>query len=246
VTTTLSVVIPCYDETATLAKCVARVRSIASQDLAVEIAIVDDASTDDSLATATVLADRHSEIKVYSHEVNRGKGAALRTGFSKVTGDFVAVQDADLEYDPNDLVRLLEPLIAGKADVAFGSRYLSTGPHRVLYFWHSVGNQFLTLISNIFTDLNLTDMETCYKVFKREVIQSIEIEEDRFGFEPEIVAKLADRRLRIYEMGISYDGRTYAEGKKIGISDAFRALFIAFLDTTREAHPSQFSSVCTA
>jgi dolichol-phosphate mannosyltransferase len=246
VTTTLSVVIPCYNETATLAQCVARVRAIASQDLAVEIVIVDDASTDDSLAAAGVLADRHPEIKVYSHEVNQGKGAALRTGFSKVAGDFVAVQDADLEYDPNDLVRLLEPLTAGKADVALGSRYLSTGPHRVLYFWHSVGNQFLTLISNIFTDLNLTDMETCYKVFKREVIQSIEIEEDRFGFEPEIVAKLADRRLRIYEMGISYDGRTYAEGKKIGISDAFRALFIAFLDTTREAHPSQFSSSCTA
>jgi len=220
---------------ATLAQCVARVRAIASEDLALEIVIVDDASTDDSLATAGDLADRHPEVKVYSHEVNQGKGAALRTGFSKVTGDFVAVQDADLEYDPNDLVRLLEPLIAGKADVAFGSRYLSTGPHRVLYFWHSVGNQFLTLISNIFTDLNLTDMETCYKVFKREVIQSIEIEEDRFGFEPEIVAKLADRRLRIYEMGISYDGRTYAEGKKIGISDAFRALYCVFRYNARSA-----------
>jgi len=235
VPTTLSVVIPCYNEMATLAQCVARVRAIASEDLALEIVIVDDASTDDSLATAGDLADRHPEVKVYSHEVNQGKGAALRTGFSKVTGDFVAVQDADLEYDPNDLVRLLEPLIAGKADVAFGSRYLSTGPHRVLYFWHSVGNQFLTLISNIFTDLNLTDMETCYKVFKREVIQSIEIEEDRFGFEPEIVAKLADRRLRIYEMGISYDGRTYAEGKKIGISDAFRALYCVFRYNARSA-----------
>jgi len=233
--TTLSVVIPCYNEMATLAQCVARVRAIASEDLALEIVIVDDASTDDSLATAGDLADRHPEVKVYSHEVNQGKGAALRTGFSKVTGEFVAVQDADLEYDPNDLVRLLEPLIAGKADVAFGSRYLSTGPHRVLYFWHSVGNQFLTLISNIFTDLNLTDMETCYKVFKREVIQSIEIEEDRFGFEPEIVAKLADRRLRIYEMGISYDGRTYAEGKKIGISDAFRALYCVFRYNARSA-----------
>jgi len=235
VPTTLSVVIPCYNEMATLAQCVARVRAIASEDLALEIVIVDDASTDDSLATAGDLADRHPEVKVYSHEVNQGKGAALRTGFSKVTGEFVAVQDADLEYDPNDLVRLLEPLIAGKADVAFGSRYLSTGPHRVLYFWHSVGNQFLTLISNIFTDLNLTDMETCYKVFKREVIQSIEIEEDRFGFEPEIVAKLADRRLRIYEMGISYDGRTYAEGKKIGISDAFRALYCVFRYNARSA-----------
>ena len=234
-TTTLSVVIPCYNEAATLARCVARVRAIASEDLTVEIVIVDDASTDDSLARAEALADRHPEIKVYSHELNKGKGAALRTGFSKVTGDFVAVQDADLEYDPNDLVRLLEPLLAGKADVAFGSRYLSTGPHRVLYFWHSVGNQFLTLISNIFTDLNLTDMETCYKVFKREVIQSIEIEENRFGFEPEIVAKLADLRLRIYEMGISYDGRTYAEGKKIGVSDAFRALYCIFRYNARSA-----------
>lgn len=235
VTTTLSVVIPCYNEAATLAKCVARVRAIASQDLAVEIVIVDDASTDDSLATAGTLADRHPEISVYSHEINQGKGAALRTGFSKVTGDFVAVQDADLEYDPNDLVRLLEPLMAGKADVVFGSRFLSTEAHRVLYFWHSVGNQCLTLISNIFTDLNLTDMETCYKVFKREVIQSIEIEENRFGFEPEIVAKLADRRLRIYEMGISYDGRTYSEGKKIGSSDAFRALYCIFRYNARSA-----------
>ncbi len=224
-TTTLSVVIPCYNEMATLAKCVARVRAIASDDLAVEIVIVDDASTDESLATAEALADRHPEIKVYSHERNQGKGAALRTGFSKVTGEFVAVQDADLEYDPSDLVRLLEPLESGKADVVFGSRFLSTGPHRVLYFWHRVGNQFLTLISNIFTDLNLTDMETCYKVFKREVIQSIEIEEDRFGFEPEVVAKLAHLRLRIYEMGISYDGRTYAEGKKIGALDGLRALY---------------------
>jgi glycosyltransferase involved in cell wall biosynthesis len=235
VTTTLSVVIPCYNEAATLAKCVARVRAIASQDLAVEIVIVNDASTDDSLAAAGTLADRHPEISVYSHEVNQGKGAALRTGFSKVTGDFVAVQDADLEYDPNDLVRLLEPLVAGKADVVFGSRFLSTEAHRVLYFWHSVGNQCLTLISNIFTDLNLTDMETCYKVFKREVIQSIEIEENRFGFEPEIVAKLADRRLRIYEMGISYDGRTYSEGKKIGASDAFRALYCIFRYNARSA-----------
>jgi dolichol-phosphate mannosyltransferase len=245
VTTTLSVVIPCYNELATLAKCVNRVSAISSQDLKVEIIIVDDASSDDSLAAAQALADLHPEIKVYAHDFNQGKGAALRTGFSKVTGDFVAVQDADLEYDPNDLVRLLEPLLSGKADVAFGSRYLSTGPHRVLYFWHSIGNQFLTLISNIFTDLNLTDMETCYKVFKREVIQSIEIEENRFGFEPEIVAKLADLRLRIYEMGISYDGRTYAEGKKIGASDAFRALYCIFRYNARSAPIAiQFALYC--
>lgn len=223
--TTLSVVIPCYNETATLEHCVDRVRAIASDRLALEIVIVNDASTDDSLAKAHALAERHPEIRVHSHEVNQGKGAALRTGFQHVTGDFVAVQDADLEYDPRDLVRLIEPLEDGRADVVLGSRFLSGGAHRVLYFWHSMGNRFLTLLSNVFTDLNLTDMETCYKVFKREIIQSIEIEENRFGFEPEIVAKLADRRLRIYEMGISYDGRTYDEGKKIGVSDGFRALY---------------------
>ena len=234
-TTTLSVVIPCYNETKTLERCVERVRAIASDRLALEIVIVNDASKDDSLAKARALEARHPEIRVFSHEVNQGKGAALRTGFSKVTGDYVAVQDADLEYDPHDLVRLIEPLEQGKADVVLGSRFLSGGAHRVLYFWHSVGNQFLTLMSNVFTDLNLTDMETCYKVFKREVIQSIPIEENRFGFEPEIVAKLADRRLRIYEMGISYDGRTYAEGKKIGAKDGFRALYCILRYNARSA-----------
>ena len=234
-TTTLSVVIPCYNETATLDDCVDRVRAIASDDLALEIVIVDDASTDDSLEKARALAERFPEIRVYFHEKNQGKGAALRTGFRHVTGDFVAVQDADLEYDPNDLVRLLGPLREGKADVVLGSRFLSGGAHRVLYFWHSVGNKFLTLMSNIFTDLNLSDMETCYKVFRREVIQSIEIEENRFGFEPEIVAKLADLRLRIYEMGISYDGRTYDEGKKIGASDGFRALYCILRYNARRA-----------
>lgn len=159
----------------------------------------------------------------------------MRTGFRKVTGEFVAVQDADLEYDPNDLLRLIEPLIAGKADVVLGSRFLSSGAHRVLYFWHSVGNRFLTLLSNIFTDLNLTDMETCYKVFRREVIQSIEIEENRFGFEPEIVAKIADRRLRIYEMGISYYARTYVEGKKIHAADGFWALYCILRYNARSA-----------
>jgi dolichol-phosphate mannosyltransferase len=235
VTTTLSVVIPCYNETTTLLECVDRVRAIANPSLALEIVIVDDASTDDSLAKAEALANRYADIKVYSHPVNQGKGAALRTGFSKVTGEFVAVQDADLEYDPNDLLRLLEPLQAGKADVVLGSRYRSGDAHRVLYFWHSVMNLSLTLLSNIFTDLNLTDMETCYKVFKREIIQSIEIEEDRFGFEPEIVAKIADRRLRIYEMGISYSGRTYLEGKKIRASDGFRALYCIIRYNARSA-----------
>ncbi len=243
--TTLSVVIPCYDESATLARCVDRVLAIASADLALEIVIVDDASRDDSLAIARGLANQHPEVKVFTHEVNRGKGAALRTGFSKVTGEFVAVQDADLEYDPNDLVRLLGPLRTGQADVVLGSRFLSTGAHRVLYFWHSVRNRILTLLSNILTDLDLTDMETCYKVFKREIIQSIEIEEDRFGFEPEIVAKMADLRLRIYEMGISYNGRTYEEGKKIGLSDGFRALYCILRYNARSAPlPLQFLLYC--
>jgi dolichol-phosphate mannosyltransferase len=232
---TLSVVIPCYNESATLEACVARVRAIASSSRSLEIVIVDDASSDDSLARAHALSARHPEVRVVAHAVNQGKGAALRSGFRHVTGQFVAIQDADLEYDPQDLIRLLEPLEAGKADAVLGSRFLSGGAHRVLYFWHSAGNRFLTLLSNVFTDLNLTDIETCYKVFRREVIQSIEIEEDRFGFEPEIVAKLADRRLRIYEAGISYDGRTYAEGKKIGARDGLRALYCIVRYNARSA-----------
>ena len=174
------------------------------------------------------LQHEYKEIKVMKHDKNQGKGAALRTGFKKATGDFVAVQDADLEYDPMDLKRLIVPLINGDADVVLGSRFLSYGAHRVLYFWHSLVNRFLTLLSNLFTDLNLTDMETCYKVFRREVIQSIDIKENRFGFEPEIVAKIAHMRLRIFEMGISYSGRTYEEGKKIGAKDAVRAIYCIF------------------
>ena len=223
----LSVVIPCYNEEKTLRKCVESVLLAfeAVQDVDLELIIVDDCSRDRSLEVATELANQHPGIIVQKHERNQGKGAALRTGFQKATGDFVAIQDADLEYDPNDLVRLLGPLKNGTADVVYGSRFLSGGVHRVLYFWHSMGNQFLTFLSNMFTDLNLTDMETCYKVFRREVIQGIEIQEDRFGFEPEITAKLAERRLRIYEMGVSYFGRTYEEGKKIGVRDGFRALY---------------------
>ena len=224
-TTRLSVVIPCYNEAKTLEACVARVCQIASDRLELEIVIVDDASTDGSRAAAEALAQRYKEVRVFSHEINQGKGAALRTGFREVSGDYVAIQDADLEYDPRDLPRLLEPLETGRADVVFGSRYLAAGPHRVLYFWHSLGNRFLTFLSNVFTDFDLTDMETCYKVFKREIIQSIEIEQNRFGFEPEIVAKLADLRLRIYETGIQYSPRTYEEGKKIRPSDAFHALY---------------------
>lgn len=221
----LSLVVPCFNESATLEACVARILAIASPTLPIEIVIVDDASRDDSLMRARSLASRHPEVRVVAHERNQGKGAALRTGFAYVNGTFVGVQDADLEYDPRDLVRLLEPLEDGRADAVLGSRFLSGQVHRVLYYWHSAGNRFLTFVSNIFTDLNLTDIETCYKVFRREIIQAIEIEEDRFGFEPEIVAKLAARRLRIYEAGINYDGRTYADGKKIRARDGWRALY---------------------
>ncbi len=238
---TLSVVIPCYNEEVTLEKCVGRVLSIQDAALQLEIIIVDDASQDNSLAIAHNLAASHPEIRVLHHERNRGKGAALRNGFQIATGDFVAVQDADLEYDPQDLKRLLVPLKDGIADVVFGSRFLSHGTHRVLYFWHSLGNAFLTFLSNMFTDLNLSDMETCYKVFRREVIQGITLEEDRFGIEPELVAKVAQKRLRIYEMGISYYGRTYEEGKKIGVKDGFRALYCIFhYNAHRAPPPMQF------
>jgi dolichol-phosphate mannosyltransferase len=222
---TLSLVIPCYNEEKTLEACVDSVVAIKDETLDLELIIVDDCSKDRSRSIARALSERVSNIKLFQHDINRGKGAALRTGISHATGDFVAIQDADLEYDPMDLKRLIVPLRNGEADVVLGSRFLSHGYHRVLYFWHSVGNRFLTLLSNMLTDLNLTDMETCYKVFRREVIQSIPIEENRFGFKPEVVAKIAHMRLRIYEMGISYRGRTYAEGKKIGAKDGLRALY---------------------
>ena len=222
---TLSIVIPCYNEENTISECLENVLKIADENLSLEIIIVDDCSSDKSPEIINQYAQKYSEIKSVKLEKNSGKGAALRTGFMEATGDYVAVQDADLEYDPQDLKKLLEPLISGKADVVLGSRFSSSGVHRVLYFWHYMGNKFLTFLSNMFTDLNLTDMETCYKVFKREIIQDIELKENRFGFEPEIVAKIAQRRLKIYEMGISYFGRTYAEGKKIGVKDGFRALY---------------------
>ncbi len=224
--TRLSVVIPCFNERETLRECLERVLSIGDSDLSLEIIIVDDCSTDGSHAIALELSEKYPEqVTVLRHQKNQGKGAALRTGFSEAKGDFVCVQDADLEYDPSDLKRLLMPLMSGKADVVLGSRFLSTGAHRVLYFWHYLGNRFLTLVSNMFTDLNLTDMETGYKVFRRDILQKITIQEDRFGFEPEIVAKMAHMRLRIYEVGISYYGRTYEEGKKIGPRDGLRALY---------------------
>lgn len=224
-THTLSVVIPCFNESATLQRCVESVLSIADESLRLQIIIVDDASTDKSVDIAGRLAEQFDEISLKVHPVNRGKGAALRTGFSSATGDMVAVQDADLEYDPADLKRLVVPIIEGNADVVLGSRFIGDRPHRVLLFWHTMGNRFLTMLSNMMTDMNLTDMETCYKVFRRDIIADIEIEEDRFGFEPEVVAKIADRRLRVYEMGIAYRGRSYEEGKKIGLRDGFRALY---------------------
>jgi len=217
----LSIVIPCYNEQHTIASLVAAVNAAPYPDK--EIIIVDDCSRDGTHAELEKLKNQVSQI-VY-HKVNQGKGAALRTGFQHATGDVVIIQDADLEYDPNEYALLVEPIAQGKADVVFGSRFLGGAPHRVLYFWHRVGNGVLTLMSNMFTNLNLTDMETCYKVFRREIIQAIPIEENRFGFEPEITAKLARRNLRIFEVGISYYGRTYAEGKKIGWKDGVRAIY---------------------
>jgi glycosyltransferase involved in cell wall biosynthesis len=215
----LSVVIPCYNERATVLDVI---KQVLDSPWTAEVIVVDDGSTD---GTRDLLATfEHPQVRVVMQPHNMGKGAALRTGFAAATADFVVVQDADLEYDPAEFGELMGPLVQGKADVVYGSRFLGGRPHRVLYFWHSMGNKLLTLLSNALTDLNLTDMETCYKAFRREVIQSIEIEEDRFGFEPEVTAKLAQGRWRVYEVGISYTGRTYAEGKKIGWRDGVRAL----------------------
>jgi glycosyltransferase involved in cell wall biosynthesis len=216
----LSVVIPCYNEEATIE---ALINLVLNSPWVAEIIVVDDGSKDRSREILATVND--PKVRVVLHDVNKGKGAALRTGFQHATSEFVIVQDADLEYDPSEYPLVLEPLLDDRADVVFGSRFLSGRPHRVLYFWHSLGNKFLTLMSNMFTDLNLTDMETCYKCFRREVIQSITIEEDRFGFEPEITAKLAKMRIRIFEVGISYSGRTYDEGKKIGWRDGVRAVY---------------------
>ena len=215
----LSVVMPCFNETATIVEIVDRV--LASPHTA-ELIIIDDASTDGTREIITEFDD--PRIRVLLQAVNRGKGAAIRRGFEEATADFVIVQDADLEYDPVDYDLVIEPLLLDRADVVFGSRFQSGRPRRVLYFWHSVGNRLLTLLSNMFTDLNLTDMETCYKAFRREVIQSIDLEQERFGIEPEITAKVAASGWRVWEVGISYSGRTYAEGKKINWRDGVQAL----------------------
>ena len=218
----LSVVIPVYNEAATL-KSVAE--HVLSSPYTLELLIVDDGSTDSSLDIARSLATADDRVQVFAQEVNQGKGSALRRGFAEARASYVIVQDADLEYDPDEYGIVLAPLLDGRADVVFGSRFQAGQPHRVLYYWHSVGNKLLTQLSNMFTNINLTDMETCYKAFRLEVIRSFEIEEDRFGFEPEVTAKVAAGGWRIFEVGISYSGRTYAEGKKIGWRDGFHALW---------------------
>jgi len=218
----LSVVIPCFNEAATIDGILAAVRASPYPDK--EIIVVDDGLTDGTRERLKAW-DGRDGVRVILHERNLGKGRAVRTAMQAAAGDILIIQDADLEYDPNEYPILLAPIAENRADVVFGSRFMGAAPHRVLYFWHRMGNGFLTLLSNMFTNLNLTDMETCYKAFRRSIIQSIEIEENRFGFEPEITAKVAKLDCRIFEVGISYYGRTYAEGKKIGYRDGFRAIY---------------------
>ncbi len=220
----ISIVIPCFNENQTIGAVLQRILEC-DLELEKEIIIVDDFSTDGTRDSLTEMQKKNPGIKVIYHEHNQGKGAALRTGFKIATGHILIVQDADLEYSPTDYPKLLKPILDGRADVVYGSRFIGGESHRVLYFWHSIGNKFLTLLSNMFTNLNLTDMEVCYKVFKREVLEIIELTENRFGFEPEFTAKISRQGLRIYEVGISYAGRTYREGKKVGWRDGVRAVY---------------------
>jgi len=228
----LSIIIPVYNEAATVANLLDKVLAVVlPQFMTKELIVVNDCSTDGTAQTIQTYLTNHPGVPItlLEHEVNMGKGAALHTGIAKASGEFVIIQDADLEYDPNEYHLLLKPLLDGVADVVYGSRFMGGNPHRVLFFWHSIGNKFLTFLSNAFTNLNLTDMETCYKVFRREIIQSIVLKEKRFGFEPEVTAKVARiPGIRIYEVGISYFGRTYEEGKKINWKDGFRAIWCIF------------------
>jgi len=225
----LSVVIPAYNEGRYIHNILNKVKAVALiGDLTKEIIIVNDCSKDDTEAAILEYRDAHPELNIqyFKHDVNRGKGAALRTGIQHATGEIVVIQDADLEYDPREYNILVQPILDEVADVVYGSRFMGGNPHRILFFWHTIGNKLLTFLSNMFTNLNLTDMETCYKMFRREIIQGVKIHENRFGFEPEVTAKISRiPKIRIYEVGISYYGRTYEEGKKINMKDAFRALY---------------------
>ena len=232
---TLSILIPAYNEEKTIQKILEKVRDVELVgNFSKQLVIVDDCSTDNTekIIQEYVARFPDSDISYFKHDVNRGKGAALHTGIENATGDYIVIQDADLEYDPQELNLLLKPVVDGFADVVYGSRFMGGRPHRILFFWHTIGNRFLTMLSNALTDLNLTDMETCYKLIKADLLQSIRLEESRFGFEPEVTAKIARRakteNIRIYEVGISYYGRTYAEGKKIHWKDGFHAIFCIF------------------
>ncbi|HSL18922.1 MAG TPA: glycosyltransferase family 2 protein [Methylomirabilota bacterium] len=234
----LSILIPLYNEQDTLATLVKRVLEVDYGVDEIELVIVDDRSTDASREVAESLAGAHPEVRVFHHDVNMGKGAAIRTAMKNSTGDILIVQDADLEYDPREIPSLIRLIRDGVADVVFGSRFLSSGPHRVLYYWHQIGNRLLTILSNMLTNINLTDMEVCYKAMSRDVARTLDVEENRFGFEPEITAKVARGKWRIYEVPISYFGRTYEEGKKIGWRDGMRALVCIFkYNLLRKPHP---------
>jgi len=221
----VSIVIPCYNERKTFEELLKRVKAVPLQQDR-EIIVVDDFSKDGTRDLLKEIEQREPDVKVIYHDRNYGKGCALRNGFKAATGDVIIIQDADLEYDPNDYLKLLKPILDDKADVVYGSRFAGGEPHRVLYYWHYLSNRFLTILSNVFTNLNLTDMEVCYKVFRKEILQKIELKENRFGFEPEVTIKMGRLKCRVYEVGISYSGRTYAEGKKINWKDGLRALYV--------------------